>query len=150
MGKSIGLVLNFEARGSGGPSFMLMETNGKNSALLKAFLKSKPNYPTSNSLLYSIYKTLPNDTDLTVFRQQADINGFNFAFIGDHFDYHTAQDSYSRLDKTSLLHQADYFTTGINYFSNADLTTLNSDTDDVFVNLPFIKTLHFPFFGLPR
>jgi hypothetical protein len=66
--------------------------------------------------MYSIYKKLPNDTDLTVFRKDANINGFNFAFIGDHFNYHTAQDSYERLDRESLLHQADYFTTSLNYF----------------------------------
>lgn len=35
------------------------------------------------------------------------IRDFNFAFIEDHFDYHTAQDSYERLDRETLLHQAD-------------------------------------------
>jgi hypothetical protein len=28
LGKEVGLVLNFEARGTSGPSYMLMETNG--------------------------------------------------------------------------------------------------------------------------
>jgi hypothetical protein len=143
--KDIGLVLNFEARGSGGPSYMLMETNGKNSKLLTEFLAAKPNFPIANSLMYSIYKMLPNDTDLTVFRQDANINGFNFAFIDDHFDYHTAQDSYERLDRETLLHQADYLTTSLNYFANSDLTNLNSDVDFVYVNFPFIKMLTYPF-----
>lgn len=143
--KDVGLVLNFEARGSGGPSYMLMETNGKNSKLLAEFLAAKPNFPVANSLMYSIYKMLPNDTDLTVFRQDADINGFNFAFIDDHFDYHTAQDSYERLDRETLLHQADYFTTSLNYFANSNLENLNSDEDFVYVNFPFIKMLTYPF-----
>jgi hypothetical protein len=143
--KDIGLVLNFESRGSGGPSYMLMETNGKNSRLLSEFLAAKPNFPAANSLMYSIYKKLPNDTDLTVFRENANINGFNFAFIGDHFDYHTAQDSYERLDKETLLHQADYFTTSLNYFSNSDLTDFNSTKDFVYVNFPFIKLVTYPF-----
>jgi len=143
--KDIGLVLNFEARGSGGPSYMLMETNGKNSKLLSEFLATKPNFPAANSLMYSIYKKLPNDTDLTVFRENSNINGFNFAFIGDHFDYHTAQDSYKRLDRETLLHQADYFTTSLNYFSNSDLTALNSTEDFVYVNFPFIKLVTYPF-----
>jgi hypothetical protein len=143
--KDIGLVLNFEARGSGGPSYMLMETNGKNSKLLSEFLATKPNFPATNSLMYSIYKKLPNDTDLTVFREDAKINGFNFAFIGDHFDYHTAQDSYERLDRESLLHQADYFTTSLNYFSNSDLTNFNSEEDFVYVNFPIIKLASYPF-----
>ena len=148
--KDIGLVLNFEARGSGGPSYMLMETNGKNSKLLSEFLAAKPNFPAANSLMYSIYKKLPNDTDLTIFREDANINGFNFAFIGDHFDYHTAQDSYERLDKETLLHQADYFTTSLNYFSNSDLTNLTSEEDFVYVNFPIIKLATYPFsFVLP-
>ncbi|WP_392349160.1 M28 family peptidase [uncultured Polaribacter sp.] len=147
--KDIGLVLNFEARGSGGPSYMLMETNGKNSKLLSEFLAAKPNFPAANSLMYSIYKKLPNDTDLTIFREDANINGFNFAFIGDHFDYHTAQDSYERLDKESLLHQADYFTSSLNYFSNSDLTNLTSEEDFVFVNFPIIKLATYPFSWVP-
>ncbi|CAM1351718.1 M28 family peptidase [Tenacibaculum crassostreae] len=142
--KNVGLVLNFEARGSGGPSYMLMETNGKNKTLLTEFLKANPKYPAANSLMYGVYKKLPNDTDLTVFREKGDINGFNFAFIGDHFDYHTEQDSYERLDRETLLHQADYFTSSLNYFADADLTNLNSDTDYIYVNFPFTKLLTYP------
>ncbi|MEN8704117.1 MAG: M20/M25/M40 family metallo-hydrolase [Polaribacter sp.] len=143
--KDVGLVLNFEARGSGGPSYMLMETSGKNSKLLAAFLAAEPNFPAANSLMYSIYKKLPNDTDLTVFRETGDINGFNFAFIDDHFDYHTAQDSYERLDRETLMHQADYLMTSLNYFANSDLENLSSDEDLVYVNFPIIKILTFPF-----
>lgn len=143
--KNIGLVLNFEARGSGGASYMLMETNGKNKKILTEFLNSNPNYPAANSLMYSIYKKLPNDTDLTVFREKGNINGFNFAFIDDHFDYHTAQDSYERLNRETLQHQAEYFTTSLNYFSNSDLTNTNSDVDYIYVNFPFMKLLNYPF-----
>ncbi|AZJ32831.1 Peptidase family M28 [Tenacibaculum mesophilum] len=143
--KDVGLVLNFEARGSGGSSYMLMETNGKNKTLLTEFLNANPNYPAANSLMYDVYKKLPNDTDLTVFREKGNINGFNFAFIDDHFDYHTEQDSYERLNRETLLHQADYFTTSLNYFANADLTNLNSDTDYIYVNFPFTKLLTYPF-----
>lgn len=145
LAKNVGLVLNFEARGSGGPSYMLMETNGKNSKLLTEFINANPTYPAASSLMYSVYKMLPNDTDLTVFRESGNINGFNFAFIGDHFDYHTVQDSYERLDRESLIHQADYLMTTLNYFSNSDLSNLNSTTDHVYANFPFIGLLHYPF-----
>ena len=143
--KDVGLVLNFEARGSGGPSYMLMETNGKNSKLLSEFLAAKPNFPAANSLMYSIYKKLPNDTDLTVFRESGNINGFNFAFIGDHFDYHTAQDSYERLDRETLLQQADYLTTTLNYFAFSDLENLDSKEDFVYLNFPLSKLLTYSF-----
>ena len=143
--KNVGLVLNFEARGSGGPSYMLMETNGKNSKLLTELKKANPNFIAANSLMYSIYKMLPNDTDLTVFREKGDINGFNFAFIGDHFDYHSEQDSYQRLDRESLIHQADYLMATLPYFANSDLTNLNSDKDLVYANFPFVDLLTYPF-----
>lgn len=38
--KDVGLVLNFEARGSGGPSYMLIETNGGNQNLINGFKKA--------------------------------------------------------------------------------------------------------------
>ncbi len=145
LAKNVGLVLNFEARGSGGPSYMLMETNGKNSVLISEFLKSNPSYPAANSLMYSVYKMLPNDTDLTVFRENANISGFNFAFIGDHFDYHTAQDTYERADRNSLVHQKEYLMKSLSYFSDANLNNLNSDEDFVYVNFPFIGLLTYSF-----
>ena len=101
--KDIGLILNFEARGSGGPSFTLVETTDGNAALMDEFIKANPKYPVANSLAYSIYKKLPNDTDLTVFRKEANIQGFNFAFIDDHFDYHSALDTPERLDNNTLI-----------------------------------------------
>ena len=140
---NVGLVLNFEARGSGGPSYMLMETNGMNSKLISEFANANPRFPAANSLMYSIYKMLPNDTDLTVFREQANINGFNFAFIGDHFDYHTSLDTYERLDRNTLLHQADYFMAMVDHFSKSDLSNLDSDVDYVYSNFPFLKLIYF-------
>jgi len=46
--KNIGLVLNFEARGSGGPSYMLLETNGKNGKMMEEFIKANPKFPVTN------------------------------------------------------------------------------------------------------
>ncbi|VAW18136.1 Peptidase, M20/M25/M40 family, partial [hydrothermal vent metagenome] len=143
--KEVQLVLNFEARGSGGPSYMLMETNGGNENLVKAFNKSNPKYPVASSLMYSVYKMLPNDTDLTVFREDGNINGYNFAFIDDHFDYHTAQDSYARLDRNTLQHQADYLMPLLNYFADASLDNLSAEEDFVYFNFPFFKLIYYSF-----
>ena len=82
---------------------------------------------------------------MTVFRENGDINGFNFAFIGDHFDYHTMQDTYERLDRTTLAHQGDYLMKTLNYFSSSNIENLNSDVDYVYVNFPIIKLLTYPF-----
>ncbi|MFP2996990.1 M28 family peptidase [Spongiivirga sp. MCCC 1A20706] len=143
--KDVGLVLNFEARGSGGPSFMFAETNGGNANLIKGFKKANPDFPVSNSLLYSIYKLLPNDTDLTVFREDGNIDGFNFAFIDDHYDYHTANDNYANLDRTTLEHQGSYIMPLLSYFANADLSTIKSENDHVFFNFPIFKIISYPF-----
>lgn len=143
--KEVGLVLNFEARGSGGPSYMLLETNGGNKELIHAFNKAKPNYPVANSLMYSIYKMLPNDTDLTVFREEGNINGFNFAFIDDHFDYHTSQDNFENLDRNTLEHQGDYLSTLLPYFANTNLENLNAKTDNVYFSMGTGKLNTFPF-----
>ncbi len=141
----VGLVLNFEARGSGGPSYMLIETNGGNANMIREFTRASPEYPVANSLVYSIYKMLPNDTDLTVFREDKDIEGFNFAFIDDHFDYHSQLDNYERLDRNSLAHQGSYLMPLLHYFGNSDLDSLKSTDDYVYFNLPFFKLLSYPF-----
>lgn len=132
----IGLILNFEARGSGGPSFTLLETNEGNSALIDEFIKANPRFPVANSLAYSIYKKLPNDTDLTVFRKEANIQGFNFAFIDDHYDYHTALDVPERLDNNTLSHQASYLMPLLTHFSNTDLNSLTAEENYVYFNTP--------------
>jgi hypothetical protein len=143
--KDIGLALNFEARGSGGPSFMLIETNRGNARLIEEFTKANPQYPVANSLAYSIYKMLPNDTDLTIFREDGDIEGFNFAFIDDHFDYHTVRDDYARLDRNTLAHQGSYLMPLLRHFSDADLNNLKSLNDYVYFNMPFFKLVSYPF-----
>ena len=144
LAKEVGLVLNFEARGSSGPSYMLMETNDGNAKMVDAFQDGNVSYPVSNSLMYSIYKMLPNDTDLTVFREEGKIQGFNFAFIDSHFNYHTAQDNYENLDPKTLAHQGSYLFPLLNYFSNADLTDFNSTDNKVYFNVPF-SFVSYPF-----
>jgi hypothetical protein len=142
--KDIGVALNFEARGTSGPGYMLMEVNNGNSQMVDAFAEANTSYPASNSLMYSIYKMLPNDTDLTVFREQGKIQGYNFAFIDDHFNYHTAQDDYAHLDPETIAHQGTYLMPLLRHFSNADLTQLQSNDDQVYFNAPFVF-VHYPF-----
>lgn len=133
----VGLALNFEARGTSGPSYMLMEVNKGNAEMVKSFSDAKADFSVSNSLMYSIYKMLPNDTDLTVFREQKQIQGFNFAFIDGHFNYHTEQDDLEHLDRNSLAHQGSYMMPLLNHYSNIDLKNLNSEGDKIYFNTPF-------------
>lgn len=141
---NIGLILNFEARGTSGPGNMLLEVTGGNAAMIKAFAAAKADFPVSNSLMYSIYKMLPNDTDLTVFREHKEIQGFNFAFIDDHFNYHTVQDDYAHLNKPTLAHQATYIISLLKHFGNSDLTQLKSEDDRNYFNTP-LYFFHYDF-----
>lgn len=142
---NIGLVLNFESRGSGGPSNMILETNGGNANLVKAFIDANPEYPVASSLMYSIYKMLPNDTDSTVFREDGGIESFFFAFIDDHFDYHTANDTYENLNRETLQHQGSYLLPLLHHFAETDLGNLKAEEDYVYVNAPLVKMISYPF-----
>src|SRR5215831_137484 len=67
LSSGVGIILNFEARGSSGPVYMF-ETSEKNGWLMDEFARV-PVRPLASSIMYSFYKQLPNDTDMTVFKQ---------------------------------------------------------------------------------
>ncbi|MCH9661157.1 MAG: M20/M25/M40 family metallo-hydrolase [Bacteroidetes bacterium] len=143
--KDVRLALNFEARGSGGPSNMILESNQGNHNIIQHFIQAGVDYPVASSLMYSIYKMLPNDTDSTVLREDGDIDGLFFAFIDDHFDYHTANDNFENLDRNTLQHQGSYLLPLLHYFADADITTMKSEQDDVYFNMPLVKMISYPF-----
>lgn len=143
--KDVGLVLNFEARGTKGPSNMILETNQGNARLIKAFKEANPKLPVTSSLMYSVYKLLPNDTDSTVFREDGDIDSYFFAFIDGHYNYHSANDNMQNLDWDSLAHQGSYLLPLLHYFADADLSALKSDRDHVYFNFPMVKIINYPF-----
>lgn len=99
--KDIDFVLNFEARGSGGPVFMF-ETSGDNRRLIDGYSRVA-SHPFATSLMYTIYRLLPNSTDFTIFRQ-AGMSGMNFAFIDGVSRYHAPSDSLSTIDERSVQH----------------------------------------------
>lgn len=103
--KNVGLVVNFEARGASGPVVMF-ETSDNNGRLIREFAGAVQN-PIANSLNYEIYKRLPNDTDLTVFKK-AGYEGLNFAYINQLNRYHTAADSLENIDERSVQAQGSY------------------------------------------
>lgn len=140
--KNIGLVVNFEARGSSGASSMILEVNGGNQELIKHFSNANIDSPFANSLMYSVYKLLPNDTDSTIFRKYADVPSYFFAYIDDHFNYHTALDQPSNLDLKSLNQQGEYALSLLHYFSTYSLQGISSTTDVVYFNFPFLGMVY--------
>jgi hypothetical protein len=131
--QSVGLILNFEARGNQGPS-MLFETSPGNSLLVEAVARYTP-HPVGSSLFYALYKLLPNDTDFTVFRP-AKIPGLNFAFGENLEAYHSRLDTPENLSLASLQHHGSYAVSLARYFGEMNLAQLKEDRQDsVFFNL---------------
>lgn len=129
--KDVGLVMNFEARGNGGPS-LLFETSNENGWLIDEIDKSSV-APASNSLLYEIYKALPNDTDLSPFKA-AGFAGLNFAYVRGHAHYHSEADNIAQLDERSLQHQGAYALALARHFGNLDLETKRQQPSAVYFN----------------
>lgn len=102
--RDIGVLFNFEARGGGGASIMF-ETSADNGWLIDEYAGAAT-HPIASSLFYEIYKLLPNDTDLTVFRR-AGLAGLNFAYLENFDRYHTAADNAGNVSPDTLQHHGD-------------------------------------------
>jgi hypothetical protein len=98
--RDAGMILNFEARGVNGASRMF-ETGAGNLDAVR-MLRRAPGVRAS-SLSVTVYRMLPNDTDLSemvVLERPM----MNFAFIGGVQRYHTTQDDTTHLSRGSLQH----------------------------------------------
>jgi hypothetical protein len=102
LAKHIWAAVNMDTRGVSGPSLMF-ETGTANAWLMRLYGRSTLE-PITNSLCYVIYKSLPNNTDFTIFKA-ASYQGYNLAFIGDVAYYHTPLDSFENASPTSMQHQ---------------------------------------------
>jgi hypothetical protein len=102
--RRLGFVLNLEARGSGG-RVQMFETGRDNGAAIRLFASSARR-PSAGSLFGEVYARLPNDTDFTLARR-AGIAGFNYAFTGHAFDYHSPTDTAANLQLGSLQDMGD-------------------------------------------
>lgn len=96
----VGMILNFEARGVRGASRMF-ETGAGNLDAVRV-LRRVPGVRAS-SLSVTVYRMLPNDTDLSEMVALGKPM-MNFAFIGGVENYHTTQDDTTHLSRGSLQH----------------------------------------------
>lgn len=123
LAQKVGMVINFDARGTSGPAIMF-ETSEGNGWLVSEFAKATP-HPIANSLSYDLYKLLPNDTDLSMFRM-AKLPGLNFAFIGNYLNYHSTFDTIDRLDRNTLQHQGESALALTRHFGLRDLSQIQA------------------------
>lgn len=132
--KEVGAVVNLEARGSSGRSWMF-ETSAGGAWLVDAYARSVP-HPATASVAYGIYKRLPTDTDLTVYKA-AGLQGVGFAFIDRVQHYHTPLDNLGNLTAGSLQQQG----------ANALALTRELASMDL-QNPPAGEAVYFDLFGL--
>ena len=97
-------VLNFEARGVTGPAVMF-ETSRPNGQAIAQFSRAADR-PVANSLTTDLYRLIPNDTDVSVYRERP-WTILNFAIIGNETRYHSAGDDMAALDRRSLQHMGE-------------------------------------------
>lgn len=131
----VGVVLNFDARGTSGPVIMF-ETSDKNGWLIKEFAKAAP-HPVANSLAAAIYALMPNDTDFTIFKE-AGFAGLNFAYIAGLNHYHTPLDNLANIDHRTLQHQGSTALALTRHFGNLKLTGMDQENEVYFDLLNFV------------
>ncbi len=116
---SIGVVLNFEARGNSGASYGF-EWSNNNYWLVEAFAKATSK-PIANSLSYEVYNRMPNGTDLTLYLDRG-VPGINHAFIDGFTYYHSPLDNVANIDMGSFQHSGDYMYTQALHFGDYDFS----------------------------
>ena len=141
----VGVILNFEARGTHGPSLMF-ETGSANHDVIR-FLRTVRG-ARATSLSTAVYRQLPNDTDLSelaVLGRPA----MNFGFIAGVERYHTSEDDVAHLSPESIQHHGDQALALTRAFGNARLPRPGTageggQGDAVFFDLPLVGIVLYP------
>ena len=130
--KDVRMAVNFEARGTSGPSWMF-ESSAGNGTVVAEWASQVPK-PSGSSLTYEVYKRLPNDTDFSEFKRLRTA-GLNFSFVGGWERYHTPGDAISALDGGSLQHHGEAAIGLLRRFASMDLGSL-ATRDAVYFSVP--------------
>jgi hypothetical protein len=136
----VGVVLNLEARGSSGPALMF-ETSDGNGWLAREFARAAP-HPMASSVAYAVYKELPNDTDMTVFKR-AGFMGLNSAFSATFENYHTPRDSPENLSLASVQHLGANALALARHFGNSEAEPTRQP-DRIYFNWLGSRIIHCP------
>jgi hypothetical protein len=137
--KEVAVVLNFEARGTSGHSFMF-ETGPGNLDVARALRSAQD--ATAGSVYAKIYRTLPNDTDLSEIAVLG-LPALNFAFADGVERYHTSHDDVAHLNPGSLQHHGSQMLAMARTFATESLPRPRTG-DGVFFDLPFIGLVVYP------
>ncbi|MEZ4814155.1 MAG: M28 family peptidase [Bdellovibrionota bacterium] len=133
-------LLNFEARGNSGP-FALFETKDFNDVTSKA-TRNVP-HPIGNSFLDFLYQFLPNETDLSAFKDVA-IPSLNFAFAKGLEHYHHSSDTVENLSLKSLQHAGNTALATTRYLLSADLSSSPTRQTLLYQDILGLKHISYP------
>lgn len=139
------LVVNLEARGTGGPAW-LHETSEGNADLIAALARATPR-PAATSLAYDLSRLIPNGTDLMVFRP-AGLRGMGFALVNRLWNYHFPTDHPSNLDPGSLQQMGESALGLTRVLGSGDLDP-GDGRDTIYFNLPGFYLVRYPAAWVP-
>ena len=137
--KDVAIVLNFEARGTAGRSFMF-ETGPGNLDAVRMLRRAGD--VTAGSVFTTVYRALPNDTDLSELAVLG-LPALNFAFTTGVERYHTTRDAPEYLDHGSLQHHGAQLLAVGSALANGELPRPRTG-DAAFFDLPLIGLVVYP------
>lgn len=137
--KDVAIALNFEARGTNGRSYMF-ETGPGN--LDAARVLRTAGDVTAGSVFTTIYRTLPNDTDLSELALLK-VPALNFAFAGGVERYHTSRDDLAHLSAGSVQHHGQQMLALTKVLADGELPR-PATGDAVFFDMPIVGLVVYP------
>ncbi|MBA3533527.1 MAG: M28 family peptidase, partial [Ardenticatenales bacterium] len=138
--KSVRVVLNFDARGTAGPS-MMFETSPENGWLVQEFAQGASR-PFANSLSFEVYQLLAFQTDFTFFKR-AGVSGFNFSYLDGYTGYHSQLDRFDSVDPRSLQHHGLYALELSRHLGNMDLSQTQAE-NAVYFDVLQLLLIYYP------
>ena len=137
--KDVGVTLNLEARGTTGRSYMF-ETGRGNLDVVRVLRQAGD--VSATSLSVTVYRSLPNDTDLSEIAV-LDKPALNFAFADGVERYHTAHDDVEYLNPRSLQHHGAQMLAMARAFGDGPLPRPVTG-DAVFSDMPLVGLVVYP------
>ncbi|HVX40693.1 MAG TPA: M20/M25/M40 family metallo-hydrolase [Gemmatimonadaceae bacterium] len=137
--RDVDVVLNFEARGTTGRSYMFETGPGNLDAV--RMLRAAGDV-TAGSIFTTVYRALPNDTDLS----ELSVLGtpaLNFAFADGVERYHTTHDDVQFLNPGSVQHHGQQMLALAKRFADDSLPRPKTG-DAVFFDMPLIGLIVYP------
>lgn len=140
LSSGIGVVISVESRGTYGPSNMF-ETSEGNRWLIRHMARAVDR-PQATSLYYTIYKLLPNDSDVTIFKREGKA-AMNFAAIRGVNWYHTPYDDLAHMSANTLQHHGDNVLAMARELANSDLAA-RSHSDATYFDILNYRLVWWP------